>query len=42
MSVHGLTLIKRVIESYGWTMTEEGRKGEGSRFVMTWPSLKKE
>jgi PAS domain S-box-containing protein len=42
MSAHGLTLIKRVIESYGWTMTEEGRKGEGSRFVMTRPSLKKE
>ena len=42
MSSHGLTLIKRVIESYGWTMTEEGRTGEGARFVMTQPGLKKE
>ncbi|HUS77637.1 MAG TPA: response regulator [Patescibacteria group bacterium] len=42
MSAHGMTLIKKVIESYGWTMTEEGRTGEGARFVMTQPEPIKE
>jgi PAS domain S-box-containing protein len=36
-STHGLVLIKRIIESYRWTIREEGRPGEGGRFVMALP-----
>jgi PAS domain S-box-containing protein len=39
-STHGLALIKRIIESYGWTMREKGRPGGGVRFVMALPDLK--
>lgn len=42
MDTHGLTLIKKVIESYGWTMTVEGRTGKGTRFIMTPHSLNKD
>jgi PAS domain S-box-containing protein len=33
----GLFLSKKVIEVYGWTITEEGRPDEGVKFVMTIP-----
>jgi len=33
-SINGLTLIKRIVESYGGSMKEEGQPGGGSRFVI--------
>jgi len=32
--IHGLTLISRIVESYGWRINEEGRPGKGVRFVL--------
>jgi PAS domain S-box-containing protein len=34
----GLFLAKKMLEVYGWTITEEGKPGEGARFVMTIPT----
>ena len=31
----GLKLIKRIVAVYGWGITEEGRAGEGAKFVIT-------
>ena len=33
-SINGLTLIKRIVESYGGSMKEEGRPDGGARFVI--------
>jgi signal transduction histidine kinase len=33
----GLKLIKRMMEVYGWNLSEEGKPGEGAKFVMTIP-----
>ena len=33
----GLFLIKKMIEVYGWTITEEGELGKGAKFVITIP-----
>jgi len=35
--VRGLTLINRIIESYDWTLTEEGKPNVGVRFVIDLP-----
>ncbi|HCW07299.1 MAG TPA: hypothetical protein DGG95_08040 [Cytophagales bacterium] len=34
----GLFLSKKMLEVYGWTITEEGKPGEGARFVITIPT----
>jgi signal transduction histidine kinase len=34
----GLFFSKKMLEVYGWTITEEGKPGEGARFVMTIPT----
>ena len=34
MGLHGLTLIRKVVESYGWILTEEGLPGIGVKFVL--------
>jgi signal transduction histidine kinase len=31
----GLYLVKKMMDVYGWTITEEGEPGEGVRFVIT-------
>jgi PAS domain S-box-containing protein len=36
---HGLTLISRIIKSYGWTIKEEGELGKGVKFVITLPEM---
>lgn len=33
----GLKLVKRMIEVYGWTISEEGEVGKGAKFVITIP-----
>ena len=35
----GLFLIKKMVEVYGWTITEEGEPGEGARFVIKIPKV---
>jgi PAS domain S-box-containing protein len=35
----GLLLIKKIIEVYGWTITEEGESGKGAKFVITIPEI---
>jgi len=35
--VHGLYLIRKIIESYGWTIREEGEPEKGVRFVINLP-----
>ena len=37
----GLFLIKKMIEVYGWTTTEEGDPGNGAKFTITIPKLNK-
>jgi signal transduction histidine kinase len=37
----GLFLTKKMIDVYGWTITEEGEPGKGAKFVMTIPKLNK-
>ena len=37
--VHGLNLINKIIESYGWTIREEGKPGEGVKFVINIPDV---
>jgi PAS domain S-box-containing protein len=34
---YGLSLIKSMMEIYGWTIEEEGEPGKGAKFVMTIP-----
>ena len=34
----GLFLIKKMVEVYGWTITEEGEPGKGAKFVITIPT----
>jgi PAS domain S-box-containing protein len=31
----GLSLIKKIVEFYGWTIVEEGEPGEGAKFTLT-------
>jgi signal transduction histidine kinase len=38
----GLFLSKKLIDVYGWTITEEGRPGQGAKFVMKLPLTSKE
>jgi signal transduction histidine kinase len=38
----GLFLSKKMIEVYGWTLAEEGKPGEGARFVITIPKIDKD
>ncbi|EMR74135.1 PAS domain S-box [Thaumarchaeota archaeon SCGC AB-539-E09] len=33
--IHSLHLIKNVVESYGWTITEEGKPGSGVKFIIS-------
>jgi signal transduction histidine kinase len=35
--IHGLILISRIVETYGWKIREEGKPGEGVRFVLEAP-----
>jgi signal transduction histidine kinase len=35
--IHGLILISRIIETYGWKIREEGKPGEGVKFVLEAP-----
>ena len=37
----GLFLIKKMVEVYGWTITEEGEPANGAKFVITIPILNK-
>jgi signal transduction histidine kinase len=37
----GLFLIKKMVEVYGWTITEEGEQGKGAKFTLTIPKLNK-
>ncbi len=36
----GLFLIKKMMDVYGWTITEEGEPGEGAKFIMRLPHNK--
>jgi signal transduction histidine kinase len=35
----GLFLIKKMVEVYGWTISEEGEPGKGAKFTITIPKL---
>ncbi len=35
----GLFLSKKMVEVYGWTITEEGKPGEGAKFIMRIPRI---
>ena len=35
----GLKLVKRMIEVYGWAITEEGQEGRNAKFVITIPAV---
>jgi len=37
----GLFLIKKMVEVYGWTITEEGKPGKGAKISITIPKLNK-
>jgi signal transduction histidine kinase len=37
----GLFLIKKMVEVYGWTISEEGEPGKGAKFNITIPKLNK-
>jgi PAS domain S-box-containing protein len=39
---YGLYLIKRICAAYGWTIQENGKQGEGVRFMMTIPKKGKD
>jgi signal transduction histidine kinase len=39
---YGLYLIKRICVSYGWTLEETGKQGEGAQFTMTIPQVSKD
>ena len=34
----GLFLSKKMVEFYGWTITEEGKPGNGAKFIITIPT----
>jgi signal transduction histidine kinase len=36
----GLYLIKKMMDVYGWTITEEGEPGKGAKFTITIPKVK--
>ncbi len=36
----GLMLVKKMVEAYGWTITENGEEGKGAKFVITIPKTK--
>lgn len=38
----GLFLVKRIIDSYGWTIVEDGEPRKGVRFVISIPKLNKD
>ncbi len=38
----GLNLVKKMIEIYGWTISEEGEPGKGAKFVINIPNYRKE
>jgi signal transduction histidine kinase len=38
---YGLFLIKKMMDVYGWTITEEGEPGKGAKFTLTTPKLNK-
>ena len=38
----GLFLIKKMIDVYGWNITEEGEPGKGVKFVITIPNHNKD
>jgi PAS domain S-box-containing protein len=38
---HGLFLIKRIVEFYGWTVEETGEPGEGVHFILSIPKFDK-
>jgi PAS domain S-box-containing protein len=38
-SGYGLYFIKKMMEVYGWTITESGTSGKGAQFVMTIPRI---
>ena len=37
----GLFLTKKMIDVYGWTITEDGEPGKGAKFTITIPKLNK-
>jgi len=37
---HGLYLVKRMMEVYGWKIEEAGEEGKGVKFVITIPKTK--
>jgi signal transduction histidine kinase len=37
----GLSLVKKMVEVYGWTISEEGQPDKGAKFVITIPKLNK-
>jgi signal transduction histidine kinase len=37
----GLFLIKKMVEVYGWAITEEGESGRGAKFTKTIPKFDK-
>jgi signal transduction histidine kinase len=37
----GLNLVKKMMEVYGWTITEEGEPGKGAKFTIIIPKLNK-
>ncbi len=38
----GLFLTKKMIDIYGWSITEEGKQGKGAKFVITIPNYNKD
>jgi signal transduction histidine kinase len=38
----GLYFVKRMMDVYGWTITEEGEQGKGAKFVITIPNYNKD
>ncbi|HDQ06326.1 MAG TPA: PAS domain-containing sensor histidine kinase, partial [Candidatus Bathyarchaeota archaeon] len=38
---YGLYLIKKICETYGWTISETGEQGKGAQFTMTLPKMNK-
>jgi signal transduction histidine kinase len=37
----GLFFIKKMMDVYGWSITEEGKPGKGAKFIITIPKLNK-
>jgi len=38
----GLSLVKKMIEVYGWTIAEVGEPGKGAKFTIIIPRINKE